>query len=70
MRTPPKWLFASVEQVAARAIKAIYRNQGVVTVSLLARVLWFIKRLAPGLWHFATRVRKKKSPTPPVAKAA
>src|SRR5207244_7728925 len=45
MRTPPKWLFASVEQVAARAIKAIYRNQGVVTVSLLARVQWFIKRL-------------------------
>jgi len=36
MRTPPKWFFASAEQVAARAVKAIYRNQGVITVSLLA----------------------------------
>src|SRR5439155_4809348 len=43
MRMPPKWFFASAERVAAKAVKAIYRNRGVMTVSFLARVLWFIK---------------------------
>jgi len=60
MRTPPTWFFASPEQVAARAIKAIYRNHGVITHSLLARFLWFVKRMAPRLWDFANRSRTKK----------
>jgi short-subunit dehydrogenase len=59
MRSPPRWFYASPELVAARAIKAIRRNQGVVTLTLLARLMWFVKRLAPRLWAFAVRARKK-----------
>jgi hypothetical protein len=51
---------ASPELVARKAVKAIYRNQGVVTVTWLARFLWFAKRLAPRLWEFATRARRSK----------
>jgi short-subunit dehydrogenase len=69
MRTPPKWFFTSAEQVAAKAIQAIYRNRGVITVSLLARFLWFIKRMAPRLWDFANRTRKRKSQKPFAATA-
>ncbi len=69
MRMPPRWFLASPEQVAAKAIKAIYRNKGVVTVSFLARFAWFMKRMVPGLWHFATRSRSKKPPEPPAAAA-
>jgi 3-oxoacyl-[acyl-carrier protein] reductase len=60
MRTPPRWFFTSPEAIAARAIKAIYRNQGVVPVTRLASFLWFMKRLSPRLWGFASRARNKK----------
>jgi len=49
--------------VAAVAVKAIYRNQGVVVVTRLARFLWFVKRLAPRLWDFVARLRKKSRKT-------
>src|SRR5262249_51087133 len=65
MRTPPTWFFASPEQVAARAIKAIYRNHGVITHSLLARFLWFVKRMTPRLFDFANRSRTKKPSAAP-----
>jgi 3-oxoacyl-[acyl-carrier protein] reductase len=64
MRSPPRWFWASPDKVAARAVRAIYRNQGVVTVTLLARFLWFVKRMAPRLWDFASRARTKKSRGP------
>jgi short-subunit dehydrogenase len=64
MRSPPRWFYASPEMVAARALKAIRRNQGVVTVTWLARFLWFVKRLAPRLWGFAVRARKNKCVKP------
>jgi 3-oxoacyl-[acyl-carrier protein] reductase len=67
MSQPPRWFHASPEMVAAAAVKAIYRNRGVVVVSLLARFLWSVKRLAPRLWDFASRLRKKKSRKPPAA---
>jgi 3-oxoacyl-[acyl-carrier protein] reductase len=59
MRRPPRWFFASPEAIAARAIKAIYRNQGVVPVTRLASFLWFVKRLSPRLWSLASRARTK-----------
>jgi NAD(P)-dependent dehydrogenase (short-subunit alcohol dehydrogenase family) len=65
MRTPPRWFFASPEAVAAKAVKAIYRNQGLVVVTGLAGFLWFVKRLAPRLWGFATRIRRKKKQATP-----
>jgi NAD(P)-dependent dehydrogenase (short-subunit alcohol dehydrogenase family) len=45
--TPPAWLCTTPEKVAARAIRAIRRNQGVVTITPLAHVLWILQRLSP-----------------------
>jgi NAD(P)-dependent dehydrogenase (short-subunit alcohol dehydrogenase family) len=59
MRRPPAWMYTSPERVAARVIKAIRRNQGLVPVTRLARFLWLVKRLTPGLWDFASRARIK-----------
>ena len=64
MRPPPRWFFATPELVARKALKAIYRNQGVVTVTGLARFLWFVKRLTPRLWDFASRARMKRKQVP------
>jgi 3-oxoacyl-[acyl-carrier protein] reductase len=60
MRTPPRLFMASPEQVAARAIRAIYRNHGVVPVTFLANLMWRLKRWLPGLWDLANRTRGKK----------
>jgi 3-oxoacyl-[acyl-carrier protein] reductase len=68
MRTPPRWFFATPEQVAARAIRAIYRNHGVAPVTWLAGFLWSVKRHAPRLWDFASRSRKKKGRNPAAAR--
>jgi NAD(P)-dependent dehydrogenase (short-subunit alcohol dehydrogenase family) len=62
MRAPPRLLRASPEQVAARAIRAIYRNHGVVPVSFLANLMWRLKRWLPGLWDLANRRRCKQEP--------
>jgi 3-oxoacyl-[acyl-carrier protein] reductase len=62
MRTPPGLFMASPEQVAARAIRAIYRNHGVVPVTFIARLMWRLKRWFPGLWDLANRRRDKKEP--------
>ena len=61
MRPAPAWMYTSPERVAARVIKAIHRNQGLVPVTRLARFLWLVKRLTPGLWDFASRARSKKT---------
>jgi len=69
MRRPPRWFFASPELVARKAVKAIYRNQGVVTVTFLARLFWFAKRHAPRLWEFATRARRRRTQAPATTSA-
>lgn len=60
MRTPPRWFFTSPEKVAARGIRAIYGNRGVVPVTGLARFAWFVKRVAPRFLEFVIRSRRKK----------
>jgi short-subunit dehydrogenase len=62
MRTPPRFFMASPELVAARAIRAIYRNHGVVPVTFLANLMWRLKRWFPRLWDLANRRRCKKKP--------
>jgi short-subunit dehydrogenase len=59
VRVPPRWLCSSPEKVAARALKAILRNEGLVLVSPMAHVLWFLKRLSPDLLAFLSRRRHK-----------
>jgi short-subunit dehydrogenase len=57
---PPRWMTASPEYVAAQAVKAIYRNHVVVVVPPLAKVLWYVQRLSPGLWAWLARVPGKR----------
>jgi 3-oxoacyl-[acyl-carrier protein] reductase len=59
MKAPPRFVVTSPDQVAARAIQAIYRNEGVVPVTFLARLTWRLKRWFPGLWDLANRRRCK-----------
>lgn len=53
-------LAAAPELVAARAVRAIQKNQGMVVVTLHARALWLIHRCFPRLldrWQFRKRRR-------------
>jgi len=58
-KIPPRWLLTTPEAVANRAIRAIYRNQGVVVVQPYARMLYLLKRYAPGLLDVANRFRRR-----------
>ncbi len=57
---PPRWLCATVDSVARRAVKAIRRNQRMPIVGLLAHLLWNTKWLAPGLLDFLNHFQRKK----------
>jgi NAD(P)-dependent dehydrogenase (short-subunit alcohol dehydrogenase family) len=67
LRTPPRWLSTSPEKVAGRAVKAIRRDQGLVVVTPLARVLWFLQRLSPRLLAWLFRAGKKDAKNKPSA---
>ena len=58
-KRPPKFLLASPEKIANRAVKAIYRNQAVVLMQPYARLLYTTKRFSPWIldWinHFSRR---------------
>jgi NAD(P)-dependent dehydrogenase (short-subunit alcohol dehydrogenase family) len=58
---PPQWLCTTVDKVANRAIKAMYRNQRMPVVGLLAHLLLNAKWAAPGLLDFLNHFRRKKS---------
>jgi short-subunit dehydrogenase len=49
VREPPRWLTISPETVARRTVGAIRKNQGLVLVSPMAHLLYFLKRLSPTL---------------------
>lgn len=69
-RVPPSWILITPEKVAKRAIRAIRRNHGVVVMQPMSRILYFVKRFAPGLLDLAHRLRRRKqaAPTPPKTK--
>ena len=58
---PPDWLCASPECVARRAVRAILRDEGLVLVTPMAHVLWFLKRLSPGLLDYCQRFRRRRT---------
>jgi len=65
-KTPPRWLLATPEKIADRAVRAIYRNQGVVVVQPYARLLYFVRRFSPALLELPNRFRRRKQrPMPP-----
>jgi short-subunit dehydrogenase len=45
----PAWMSTSPQYVAARAVRAIRRSEGLVLVTPLAHLLWRVKRFTPGL---------------------
>ena len=57
---PPRWLCASIDGVATRAIKAIRRNHRMPLVGLMAHMLWNAKWIAPGLLDFLNHFRRKR----------
>jgi NAD(P)-dependent dehydrogenase (short-subunit alcohol dehydrogenase family) len=74
-KIPPRWLLATPEVIANRAIRAIYRNQGVVVVQPYAKLLHLVKRFTPGLLDLPNRLQgrkraKAKVTAPPVERRA
>jgi len=70
-KTPPDWMLITPEKIAARAIKAIYRNHALVVQPAYAKVACFGKRFFPGLidWanHLSCSSKRQKTvaePTP------
>ena len=57
---PPKLVSTTPEKVAAKALRAIRRNRGLQLVTLLARVLYLIKRISPTLLDRVQRIRRLK----------
>lgn len=61
---PPRWLCASPELVARRGVRAIKKNKRLVLVTPLARLLYWAKRIAPGLLDGLNHVSRKRRPAP------
>lgn len=59
-KRPPRWLLATPEAIANRAVRAIYRNQGLVVIQPYARMTYLVKRFAPGLLDLGNRLRRRK----------
>lgn len=51
----PAWACTTAEKVAARAVRAIRRNQGIVVMTPLARLWWWAARLFPGALNWLMR---------------
>jgi 3-oxoacyl-[acyl-carrier protein] reductase len=52
---PPAFISTTAEAVAAKALAAIRHNQGLVVVTLFARMTWWMNRLSPGLVDWLSR---------------
>ncbi len=57
--SPPKWMCASPEQVAAITLKAILKDRRQVLITPTAHALFQLKRFAPWLLDFANRFSRK-----------
>ncbi|MGB7102009.1 MAG: SDR family oxidoreductase [Xanthobacteraceae bacterium] len=51
----PAWICASPEQTAAKAVRAIQKNKGLVLVTPTAHFYWRLMRLSPSLVDWLTR---------------
>jgi NAD(P)-dependent dehydrogenase (short-subunit alcohol dehydrogenase family) len=58
----PAWMSTTPQHVAARAIRAIRRSEGLVMVTPLAHLLWRIKRFTPGLLDWIQQFRLHRGP--------
>jgi short-subunit dehydrogenase len=58
----PDWITISPDDVAARTVRAIRRNEGLVVIPAMARLLWRLARLSPGLMDLLTREAWRRRP--------
>lgn len=63
-KTPPRWLLATPERIARRAVRAVRRNERAVVLQPYARLLHAVKRWAPGLLDRINTFRRRRRPTP------
>lgn len=59
--TPPAIVCSCPKRVAQKAIKAIYRNQGLSVVTPMGRTMYFIKRFFPGLVDRVNLVGRRRA---------
>ena len=60
---PPRWICTTPEKVARKVVKAIRKNRRVVLATPLAYLLYYVRRIAPGLLIGVQRLsRKNKRP--------
>lgn len=59
-KVPPDWVCTTPERVARVAVRAIRRNQGVVVVEPIARVLSAVKRFAPWFIDWGLHLGKRR----------
>ena len=58
--TPPRWICASEQTVARKAVRAIRRNQRLVLITPLAHLLYYMKRFVPWLPDLMSRLSFKR----------
>lgn len=58
----PGWVTMTPEYVAARTLRAIRRNEGLVVIPAAARLLWWLTRLSPELMDMLTREAWRRRP--------
>ncbi len=60
-KLPPRWMLTTPEKIAARAIKAIYRNQAQVVMQPYAKLAHLGKRFFPGLLDWANHLSRNRT---------
>lgn len=58
--TPPAWLCATAEKVAAKTVSAMKKNKRQVLITPMAHGLFQMKKFVPGLIDFANQFSRKK----------
>jgi short-subunit dehydrogenase len=59
-KCPPRWMMTSVDKVAARAVKAICRDEALVVMQHYARAIHLTKRFLPSVIDFASHLSRKR----------
>ncbi|MCH7751263.1 MAG: SDR family oxidoreductase [Planctomycetes bacterium] len=59
-KRPPRWMLATPEKIAARAVNSIYRNRAVDVTQPYAQLAYYGKRFFPGLLDWANHLSRKQ----------
>lgn len=63
-KTPPRWMLTTPEKIAARAIKAVRRNEAQVVMQPYAKLAHLGKRFFPGVYDWAHHLSRKRKAAP------